>query len=327
MTSQSPLVSVIVVNWNGVEHLRVALPTLTKQRYSPLEILVVDNGSVDLSANVVAENGVTWVGLTQNAGLAHACNQGAVRARGQFLIFLNNDMRFPPGFVDALVHILREDCSVFAADARQLDWDGYKQVHLGTRLRRFPTIVTLFGRGFVPGLDFFQEAVTSVAEVIQASAAAMAVRRSMFDDLGGFDERLPLGWEDTEICWRAWLRGWRTMLVPEAVCWHRVSASSSSHVGAAVRFRGTMGGRLLFATKHLPWPYAASTWVVSLLGFAKDVLTGRFGSMRSRANVVTKYAGFVPSLLSERRILYGRANTSPRLHFRRMLSIGRATQE
>ncbi len=319
--SESPLVSAVIVNWNGTEHLRVALPTLRQQSYSPLEILVVDNGSVDSSAQVAAENGVAWVGLTENRGLAPACNEGAGRARGEYLIFLNNDMRFPPDFVGALVAILQERNDAFAADARQLDWDGLRQIHLATRLRRLSLTSSLLGRGFIPGLDFVQEPVALVAEVMQACAASMAVRRSMFEQLGGFDERLPLGWEDTEICWRAWLRGWRTLLVPHAVCWHRLGATTGMPPGAAASFRGILGGRLLFATKHLPWSYAASTWAASCFGFAKDLATGRFESIVPRAKVIAEYGALVPSLLRERRQVYREAGTRPRAHLRRMLSI------
>jgi GT2 family glycosyltransferase len=319
---QSPLVSAVIVNWNGAEHLSVALPTLKQQTYSPLEIVVVDNGSIDSSAQIVAENQATWIGLGDNRGLARACNEGARRTRGDYLIFLNNDMRFPPEFAQQLITILQGSEDVFATDARQLDWDGIRQVHLATRLRRLSVTRSLFTRGLIPGLDFAQEPVGSVAEVMQGCAAAMAVRRSMFEQLGGFDERLPLGWEDTEICWRAWLRGWRTLLVPEAVCWHRLGASTRNSEGTALSFRGVLGGRLLFATKHLPWTYAAGTWAASCLAFARDLVTCRFGSLAPRAKVIAEYAGHVPSLLSERRRIYRESGMSPRTHLRRMLCMG-----
>jgi GT2 family glycosyltransferase len=321
--SQSPLVSAVMVNWNGAEHLRLALPTLKRQTYSPFEILVVDNGSTDSSAEVAAENDVAWLGLEHNSGLAAACNKGAASAGGEYLIFLNNDMRFPPDFVHALITILGRGKDVFASDARQLDWEGFKQIHLGTRLRRLSLTRSLVARTLIPGLDFQQEPTAGATEVIQGCAAAMAVRRSMFEQLGGFDDRLSMGWEDTEICWRAWLRGWRTLLAPEAVCWHRVGASGKKPRGAAAKFRGALGGRLLFATKHLPWPYVVGTWAVSCFGLGKELVTGRLGSLVQRASVVGECATRLPSLLGERRRMYREAGTAPRAHFERMLSIGR----
>src|SRR6266516_5945867 len=164
--TESPLVSAVIVNWNGAEHLKIALPTLTRQTYSPLEILVVDNGSSDSSADVAAEHEVKWVGLPQNRGLAPACNAGAAKATGDILIFLNNDMRFPPDFVGALVSVFHEDNEVFAADARQFDWEGANEIHSATRMRRLSALASALARGLIPGLDIAQERVRSVCGVM-----------------------------------------------------------------------------------------------------------------------------------------------------------------
>lgn len=80
----------------------------------------------------------------------------------------------------------------------------------------------------VPGLYFYQKPAEENAPVFTATAASMLVRKTFFQMLGGFDERLPLGYEDVEICWRAWIHGWKTILVPQAVCWHRVGSSGRS---------------------------------------------------------------------------------------------------
>jgi GT2 family glycosyltransferase len=147
----------------------------------------------------------------------------------------------------------------------------------------------------------------------------------MFEKLGGFDERLPVSWEDTEICWRAWLNGWACVFVPEAVCWHRVGASISDNPqGGAARFRGTVGGRLLFASKHLPSFYMLNTWVVSCLGIGKDILTVRFGEAVAKGKVIAEYARLLPKLLVERRRLYREAGVKPSTQLRRMLRIGQA---
>jgi GT2 family glycosyltransferase len=147
----------------------------------------------------------------------------------------------------------------------------------------------------------------------------------MFERLGGFDERLPVSWEDTEICWRAWLHGWASVFVPEALCWHRVGASVTDNPrGAAARFRGTVGGRLLFASKHLPWFYMLNAWVVSCLGVAKDIVTARFGEAVTKSKVIAEYARLVPKLLGERRHLYEKAATKPSTQLQRMLRIGQS---
>ena len=104
-----PKVSVVIVNWNGAEHLRLCLPSLASQSFKSLEVIVVDNCSSDESAEVAKSLGVRWLPLEKNLGLAPALNRGAMSAGGDLLLFVNNDMRFDPGFVAALVEPLERD--------------------------------------------------------------------------------------------------------------------------------------------------------------------------------------------------------------------------
>jgi GT2 family glycosyltransferase len=321
--SGNPLVSAVIVNWNGAQHLRIALPSLNIQTYSAFEILVVDNGSGDDSAKVAAEFKATWIGLPSNIGLAPACNEGARRARGDYLVFLNNDMRFAHDFIENLVRTLQKDGSVFAADALQLDWMGTTRIHQATRLRRRSLIASYLQPGLLPLLDIVQEPVVDPVTVLQACAAAMMVRRRMFEALGGFDERLTVSWEDTEICWRAWLRGWSSVFVPSAVCWHRVGASVLDNPkGEAARFKGTIGGRLLFATKLLPPVFAFNAWMVSWLSVARDLATARIGAALRKASVIVQYTLLAPRLFVERRRLYAEAGTTTSVQLKQMLRIG-----
>ena len=222
-----PAVSAIIVNWNGAHHLRICLPSLLSQSLQSLEIIVVDNGSKDDSAEVTRELQARWLPLEKNVGLGPALNRGAAVATGDFLLFINNDMRFDPGFVAALVEPLEKNEEIFATDGMQFNWDGSERGHLAARLARsMPR-----GRSsteLVPGLYFYQREEPKKSPVFMGSAACMLARRTFFEKLSGFDERLPLGYEDVEICWRAWMRGWKTVYVPQAICWHRVGSSGRS---------------------------------------------------------------------------------------------------
>src|ERR1700730_18005160 len=97
--TERPTVSVIIVNWNGAEHLRLCLPTLASQSFKSLEIIVVNNRSSDDSAEVAKSFGTRWLPLETNLGLAPSLNRGAEIASGDLLLFVNNDMRFDPEFV------------------------------------------------------------------------------------------------------------------------------------------------------------------------------------------------------------------------------------
>jgi GT2 family glycosyltransferase len=305
-----PAVSAIIVNWNGAHHLRVCLPSLRSQSFKSLEILVVDNGSSDDSAEVAKEWEARWLGFDKNIGLAPALNQGAAIAAGDFLLFVNNDMRFDREFVAALVEPLLKGDGIFSTDGMQYDWEGTAPGHLAARL----TNVRPLGKSFaelVPGLYFFQEPSAAATPIFMGSAASMMVRRTHFEMLRGFDDRLPLGYEDVELCWRAWIRGWKTVYIPNAVCWHRVGSSGRSPEGARLNFRGILKGRLLLAIKLLPLRYAVRTWLVSKLGLGKDLFRLRFRLALDRMGVLMEIAGLIPQLRRERKMLFGNARSSP----------------
>ncbi len=320
-----PIVSAVIVNWNGAEHLRICLPSLLAQSFPSLEIIVVDNASVDDSADVAREFQVRWIRLEKNLGLAPAVNRGASIALGEFLLFVNNDMRFDRDFVFNLVETLRNDDSAFAADGMQFNWDGSAPGHLATRmtsvLPRQSSSVEL-----VPGLYFHPEAATRATPVFMGSAASMLVRRSFFDRLGGFDSRLPLGYEDVEICWRAGIQGWKIIYVPAAICWHRVGSSGRSPEGARFNFRGILMGRLLIATKLLPLRYSFLTWLASAAGLAKDLSRGRWQTARDRISILAESAVLFPTLLREKKIIFRSAGTTAHAQLQRLLELSDETE-
>jgi GT2 family glycosyltransferase len=308
--NNKPAVSAIIVNWNGAHHLRICLPSLRSQSFTSLEIIVVDNGSTDDSAEVTQEFQGRWLPLGKNVGLAPALNRGAATASGDFLLFINNDMRFDPDFVAALVESLGKSEEIFATDGMQFNWDGSERAHLATRLARRRS-GSHSSTELVPGLYFYPAEATSERAVYTGSAASMLVRRRLFEKLNGFDDRLPLGYEDVEICWRAWIRGWKTMYVPTAICWHRVGSSGRSQEGMRMNFRGILRGRLLLASKLLPLRYAVRTWLISAAGLGKDVGRLRWSVAKDRIKTLTSTAGLMPQLLRERKELFGNAASSP----------------
>jgi GT2 family glycosyltransferase len=305
-----PKVSVVIVNWNGAKHLRLCLPSLAAQAFKSFEIIVVDNCSSDESADVVKSNGARWLPLEKNIGLGPALNRGAAIADGDLLLFVNNDMRFDPGFVGALVEPLEKDKEVFATDGMQFNWDGTVRGHLAARL----TIVSSKRDSvteLVPGLYFYQQERAVNSPVFMASAACMMVRKVLFDEIGGFDDRLPLGYEDVEICWRAWVHGRKTLYIPSAVCWHRIGGSVGSREGARFGFRGVLKGRLLLATKLLPSRYALRTWLISMAGLARDLTQLKWRPARDRIEVIFQMTSLIGQLLRDRRKLFRSASRSP----------------
>jgi GT2 family glycosyltransferase len=253
-------ISVIVLNHNGEHLLADCLASLQTQDVPNLEILVVDNASADGSSGVVCRfAGVRWIPLAQNLGLGPGYNAGAARARGEYLFFLNNDTALEPDCLRQLAEAMRED--VFAVDPLQVDWSGQRVVHGAQRFR----FGWRYGLRPVPGLDPYQIlTMDAPTEVPWACAGAMLVSRNKFEALGGFDPTFFLDYEDLDLCWRGWLRGWKTLFIPSARLRHRVGESG--------KVPGVLGRRALsqiknaqrFTWKTMAWPLVTASLVGSL---------------------------------------------------------------
>ncbi len=139
------------------------------------------------------------------------------------MLLANNDVAFDERCLELLASALEDDGARFAADPRQVDWEASRLVHARVELRRGPYV-----RQPLPGfrLDLTAHA-PGLVRTLQANAGAMLVRRSMLLELGGFDETFFLDFEDLDLCWRAWLRGWESVYVPDAWLRHHVGATTA----------------------------------------------------------------------------------------------------
>jgi len=180
--SERPLVSTLVLNWNGAHLLPDCLATLAKQDCPAHEIVVVDNGSVDDSAAVAARYPARWLPMGENLGFTRAYNRAVHDAKGELLFFVNNDMRFEPDCITRLARVLTADDTLFAADPTQRSWDGARVIHGRTR--------------FVPGSYHdivvppwaveYTAAAAAPVEVPWGCAGSLLVRRDRFEALDGF---------------------------------------------------------------------------------------------------------------------------------------------
>lgn len=241
--------------------------------------------------------------MPQNVGLAPALNAGGHIARGDVLLFVNNDMRFDDRFIESLVTPMYSDHRVFACDALQYNWEGQRIVHWACRLEHKPG--GDIAHSPYHGTWITQYRATDLVSVAVTSAAAMMVRRDMFNTLGGFDPHLPMGYEDLDICLRAWNKGWRSVFVPTAICWHHVSASTGKQTGSAMSFRGTVIGKLTCSVKFAPLLDVLFTWSIACGGSAKDILKRRWNGagLSMRWSGILYTARRLPALLEERTIL------------------------
>jgi len=244
-------VAVVIGNYQGEAVLRDCLASLEMQTLRPTEVIVVDASSTDGSAQIAASNGATFM-KRKNVGLGHLYNEGARAARAEFVLLANNDVAFDEHCLELLVDALEEDEDRFAADPRQLSWDGGSLVHARAEIRRGPLL-----RQVLPGyrIDLTVPAEGTVATLC-ANGGAMLVRRTRMLELGGFDETFFMDFEDIDLCWRAWLRGWPSVYVADAFVRHRVGAVTTAAI-LPTRVRSSHHNLLRFALKCFPATDAA----------------------------------------------------------------------
>ncbi|MGH3762314.1 glycosyltransferase [Actinophytocola sp.] len=220
-----PAVSVIVVNYRGAEDTIACLRALRDELDYPAELLqvvCVDNDSRDGGAERIArEPGVQVVEAGANLGFAGGCDLGAAHATGTVLAFLNNDARPHADWVSAAVEVLRAEPTVAAVASKVLDWDGEVIDFVDAGL-------TWFGMGYKRHAGEPDTGEHDVPrDVLFATGSAMFVRASVFRELGGFDERFFMFYEDVDLGWRLNLRGWRVRYEPRSLAFHRHHASMS----------------------------------------------------------------------------------------------------
>lgn len=217
------LVSVILLNYKGAEDTITCLRELAGLDWPAerIELICVDNDSGDGSLEQIsaAFPEVRVVDSGSNLGFAGGCNFGVGLARGEFLAFINNDARPAPQWVAAAVAELETDRGVACVASKVLDWEGEKIDYVDGAL-------TWYGMGYKreteqPDTGAFE----TPRDVLFGTGSAVFFRASTFREVGGFDERFFMFFEDVDLGWRLNVLGHRVRYLPTSVAYHRHHAT------------------------------------------------------------------------------------------------------
>ncbi|MGI8690819.1 MAG: glycosyltransferase family 2 protein, partial [Thermomicrobiales bacterium] len=241
--SRVPRFSIIIPLFNRVLFTTICVRALTAvaDRWDETEVILVDNGSQDGTAAFLATLGTPFRGVNneRNMGFAHACNQGAAAARGEYLVFLNNDTVPQPGWLTALAGAMTGPHTPAIAGARLLFPDDTVQhAGLGFNARHEP--VQLFYGERADGAARASRAVPAV------TGACLMVERARFLASGGFDEGYINGFEDLDFCCRMRKEGGAVWYEAESVLYHFESASDG-------RYRSDIANYERFQSRWTDW--------------------------------------------------------------------------
>jgi len=188
------MISLIVVTYNSAHLLPAFATALATDTLAPAyELIIVDNASHDAPWQVLPD--ATWVQLPSNVGFGTACNRGVVHATGDYFVFLNPDVLVTPGWL----------------------------THLHAHLVTHPDVALIAPETLYP--DEQRILRPGIADRPTLPGAALMVSRSHWESLGGFDEMIFLYWEDTDLCWRAQFRGYRTVAACDTAVVHQRGGS------------------------------------------------------------------------------------------------------
>lgn len=291
-----PLLSVIVLNWNGRHLLEDCLRSLSQQQFRDFETIVVDNGSVDGSVDFVTREypEVRVVALDSNLGFCGGNNQGLPAVRGQYVLFLNNDTEVAPSALGELCRWITADPPEVGSWSMQLlRWD-HRDI-IDTCGIGYTTFGASYQIGSTQRAD---DASTASRWTFGASGGAGCFRRTVLEDIGAFDDDFFYSNEDVDLAFRAQLAGYRCRYIPTAVVYHRGSATAGAtsdrtiyHIQRNLEwvFFKNMPTKLLW--KYLPLHLAYLLgWVMfwSLKGKGKVVLRAKWDALRAWQTVRAK---------------------------------------
>ena len=271
--------TVVIPNYNGLRFMEECLASLRAQTCSDFKILIVDNGSSDGSVEWLKEQGLDTIFLTENTGFSGAVNRGIQASDTPYVILLNNDTRVEEAYVAELVRAIERSERIFSVSSRMI------QMYEPELLDDAGDMYSLLGWAYQRGVGQSIRKYRKSCRVFSACAGAAIYRRSVFEEIGYFDELHFAYLEDLDVGYRARIAGYDNLYCPTATVWHVGSGTSGSKYNS-FKVRLAARNNVYLNYKNMPLlqlfvnaaPIGAGIlmkyFFFKKLGFQKDYLEG-----------------------------------------------------
>ena len=253
------MISIIIANYNGVHFLRDCLDSLKSQSYQDIEILVVDNGSKDESVEFLKEHypEVKIIQSGENLGFAGANNLGFKKAKGEYILFLNNDTKVDSFCLERLFNrISSKKNEIGVVFGKLLCMDEPK---------RFDAIGSyLTDYGFLYHIGFREidrGQYDNLKYIFSPKGVCFLMPKELLLDIGVFDEDYFSYFEESDLFWRVWLSGKTIEFVPDAICYHKVGGTSTKLASSFIDYH-SFKNRICTLIKNLE---LASLWRILIV--------------------------------------------------------------
>ena len=224
----SSRISVIIPHYNNKDILYNCIYSLHKATYNNYQIIVVDNNSTDNSVEEVKKSfpAIKILKSKKNLGYAGGCNIGAEVAKSDYLLFLNNDTVHNHDFIEPLVKLLDDNPSIASVQPKIMNMDKKHFDYAGASGGYIDYLVFPYSRGRIfNSIEQDHNQYNDKKEIFWASGACFLTRKSIFDSLGGFDEKLFAHMEEIDFHWKIHMINMSVYVEPKSIIYHKGGAT------------------------------------------------------------------------------------------------------
>ncbi len=241
-------VSVIIPNYNGKKFIKECIDALESQTYTDFETIFVDNGSLDGSRSYVKENypQIKFIPLDKNYGFSGAVNVGIKEAKGDYVVLLNNDTQVQKDWLKNLVACIEKDPKIFSCSSKMIRYN--ERDLIDDAGDEYSILGWAKKRGDGKSVDLYEED----KQVFSACAGAAIYRKSIFKEIGYFDENFFAYLEDVDIGYRGNIYGYKNIYCSKALVYHIGSATTGATRHNAFKVKLSARNNFYLAYKNMP---------------------------------------------------------------------------
>ena len=272
--------SIVIVSWNALNHLKRFLPSVADTNYNEFEIILADNASDDGSVEWVRKHypEVNIATFDQNYGYCGGNNRGARHAEGDILVFLNNDVKVEPEWLTHLDRCFTQYPEAAAIQPKIRSFSNPKKFEYAGAAGGF---LDKYGYPFCRGrifdtLETDRGQYDYSTEILWASGAALAIKRSVFEQAGGFDEDFEFHMEEIDLCWRLWNSGHTVRYCPESLVYHLGGGSLPMGSARKVYYNYRNNLTMIWkncSTQSLIWRFPVR-YILDLVAAIRSIIDG-----------------------------------------------------
>ncbi len=214
-----PLVSIIILNYNGIADLKECVDSLYKINYKNFEIILADNNSQDNSVKFIRENynHVKIIEFKKNFGFAKGNNLAISYAEGEYIVLLNMDTVVDKNWLKELIKVAEQSKKIGIVGSKMYYYDDRKTIDFAGSYTDIYGNTIHIGKKKI-GTELYNKQMKS----FYISGASILFRRELYEKIKLFDPIYFMYYEDVDFCWRAWIYGYDVVYAPKSIIYHKI---------------------------------------------------------------------------------------------------------